>query len=289
MTVCKKHIKITILCFCGFLMVFSLRAMPKSTTEGRTAFIDGFANVAGESKDTALVQTLRMPDEEKPVVVHTVEVVRVDTVYVDRLVYLPSSVDAVRQKNPFYISVKSNLLYDAVLLPNLSVEIPFGRKRNWSVAIDGNWSWWNTGADDYNYHRIQMAGIELRRWFANRTGNPLNGWYAGIYGYGGDYDIRLFADDNSDIGQQSPWSYSGGLTLGYALPVGRRFNLEFGLGAGFLGGTYKKYTVSDCEDGVFPLLSTHRRSYFGLTKASVSLVWLIGSGTNQTKGKEARR
>lgn len=225
----------------------------------------------------------------------TVEKTRVDTVYLEKIVYTPREVivyDTVYkkvEKKPFFIAVKNNMLYDVVLLPNLSVEVPFGRNYEWSAVVEGNWSWWNTGADKYNYHRIQMAGVEMRRWFGNKTGNPLNGWYAGVYGYGGDYDIRLFTDKNSDTGQQSLWSYSAGLTIGYAIPVGRRFNLEFGLGVGYFGGKYKKYTVSNCQDGVFPLLSTHRRTYFGPTKAGVSLVWLIGSGVNNKKRKEEAR
>ncbi|WP_280744581.1 MULTISPECIES: DUF3575 domain-containing protein [unclassified Parabacteroides] len=232
--------------------------------------------------------TIYFRDREKPA--------RVDTVYLERKVYVTREREKdvepsqpLEERKPFYIAVKNNLLYDLALLPNLSIEIPFGRDYKWSVAAEGNWSWWDTGASKYNYHRIQMAGIEVRRWFGNRTGNPLNGWYVGLYGYGGDYDLRLFADKNSDKGQQSLWSYSGGLTIGYAIPIGRRFNLEFGLGVGYFGGEYKKYDVSDCEEGVFPLLSTHDRTYFGPTKVGISLVWQIGSGVNKSKRKEALR
>lgn len=233
--------------------------------------------------------------KEKPtMIVDTVEVVRVDTVYRERTIILPQEpvapvpVEPI-QKRPFYIAAKTNLLSDAALLPNLSVEIPFGRERQWSAAIGGSWSWWDSGSDKYNYHRIQMVGVEVRRWFANRSGNPLNGWYAGVYGYGGDYDIRLFADRNSDIGQQSRWSYSAGVTAGYAMPVARRLNLEFGVGIGYFGGKYKKYDVSDCADGVFPVLGAYRRNYFGLTKASVSLVWQICGGVNRNNRKGVAR
>lgn len=223
----------------------------------------------------------------------TVEVIRTDTVFIEKekvridTVYHKEIVQ--KPRKPFFIALKNNLFYDLALLPNLSIEISFGRDHKWSALLEGNWSWWDTGASKYNYHRIQMAGIEVRRWFGNRSGNPLNGWYAGLHAYGGDYDIRLFADKNSDIGQQSLWSYSGGLTLGYSMPIGRRFNLEFGLGAGYLGGEYKKYDVSDCADGVFPVLGTYNRNYWGLTKANISLVWLIGSGTNTNDRKGAAR
>ncbi|MDL2208664.1 DUF3575 domain-containing protein [Parabacteroides sp. OttesenSCG-928-O15] len=199
-----------------------------------------------------------------------------------------------RKKRPFLIALKTNLLYDVALLPNLSIEVPFGRKREWSALIEGNWSWWDTGANRYNYHRIQVAGVELRRWLPSLYCNcdnttPLTGWYIGAYCYGGDYDIRLFADQNSDLGQQSLWTYSAGLTAGYSLIIGKRFNLAFGIGAGYIGGEYSKYNVSECKEGVFPRVSRHERNYFGVTKAEVSLVWLIGKALNRSKGKEASR
>ncbi|MDH6357864.1 DUF3575 domain-containing protein [Parabacteroides sp. PF5-9] len=227
-------------------------------------------------------------DTNVSVPVDTVYKIYSDTVYLESIVYVPQEVVVFREveKKPFFMAVKTNMLYDAALLPNLSVEIPFGRGYAWSALVEGNWSWWDTGADKYNYHRIQMGGAEVRRWFGNRTGNPLNGWFVGLYGFGGDYDIRLFADKNSDIGQQSLLSYSGGLTFGYAMPIGRRFNLEFSIGGGYLGGKYKKYKVSNCEEGVFPLLSTHNRTYFGPTKIGVSLVWQIGSGVNNKKERK---
>lgn len=228
--------------------------------------------------------------EEPTIIRDTVEVVRVDTVILEKTVYLtPEPIVTEPAKKPFYIAVKTNLLYDAALLPNLAVEIPFGRDYRWSVAVDGNWSWWDSGPEKYNYHRIQMAGVELRYWLWNKTGNPLNGWFVGAYGYGGNYDLRLFAKNRDDLGQQSRWSYSAGITAGYAMPIGRRFNLEFSLGLGYLGGEFKKYSLSNCEDGIFPVQSTHKRNYWGPTKAGVSLVWLIGSGVNKNKGKEARR
>ncbi|NDW18407.1 DUF3575 domain-containing protein [Dysgonomonas sp. 216] len=219
----------------------------------------------------------------------TVEVHRVDTVFVEKEILRTDTICPPKVKRSFVMAIKNNLIYDAALLPNLAIEIPFGHNYNWSVGIEGNWSWWNTNANSYYYHRIQIAGVELRRWFGNRTGNPLNGWFVGAYGYGGTYDIRLFTEKNSDEGQLSNWSYSGGLTFGYAMPIAKRFNLEFGLGVGYLGGRYHKYTVGACEECIFPWQSTHQRSYIGLTKANISLVWLIGNIFNKNKGKEDQR
>lgn len=216
--------------------------------------------------------------------------VKVDTIFIERIVYdCYDVIEEPAEHNPFYVALKNNLIFDFALLPNLAIEVPFGKGYKWSAEVEGHWSWWDTGASDYNFHRIQMAGLEVRRWFANKTGNPLNGWYMGLYGYGGTYDVRLFTNNNDDKGYLSNWSYSAGLSIGYAMPIGKRWNLEFGLGVGYFGGEYKKYDVSDCKDDSFPWLSTHDRNYLGLTKAKISLVWLIGSGTNQKKKKEVIR
>lgn len=229
------------------------------------------------------------PAASETIVIEIVETLRVDTVFIEREVVRIDTVyvkkTAQKQKKPFIIAIKNNLLYDAILLPNLAVELPFGRNYNWSVGIEGNWAWWNTGAESYHYYRIQTLGVELRRWFGNQAERPLKGWFVGVYGYGGTYDIRLFANDNNDEGQLSNWSYSGGLTVGYSLPIGKQFNLEFGMGAGYLGGTYHKYTIGTCEECVFPWKSSHQRNYIGPTKASIALVWLIGNGFNKNKEK----
>lgn len=243
--------------------------------------VTGMIYLKKDRKPVQAVQTVVVSD--------TVEIFRTDTVYIEKLIYVPQEIPepvlSEKEKNPFYIVLKNNLLYDIALLPNLSVEIPFGPNYNWSAGIEGNWSWWNTNADSYYYHRIQTAGVELRRWFANKTENPLNGWFVGAYGYGGTYDIRLFTNDKSDKGYLSNRSYSAGLTFGYVMPIAKRFNLEFGLGVGYFGGKYYKYNIGDCEECLFPLASTHQRNYFGPTKANISLVWLIGSGVNKKERK----
>lgn len=78
------------------------------------------------------------------------------------------------------------------------------------------------------------------------------------------------------------WSYGGGVAYGYSLPVGHRFNVDFTLGIGYLGGSYKEYIPLD---GHYVWQTTKKRRWFGPTKAGISLVWLIGRGNyNEKKG-----
>ena len=70
------------------------------------------------------------------------------------------------------------------------------------------------------------------------------------------------------------FGFGGGVEYGYAMPLGRRWLLDFTLGVGFQDGEYKEYLPMD---GHYVWQSTHKRHWWGPTKAEVSLKWLIGN------------
>jgi hypothetical protein len=171
------------------------------------------------------------------------------------------------------LRIKTNLLYDLALLPNLALE--YSITRRWSMAIEGYWSWWSIGAPKYWYHRIQMAGIESKFWLGSRPLRQLmSGHYVGIYGMAGNYDLRLFTNDLDDFGYQSRRSYSAGLTYGFSHYLGRHWALEYSLGAGYFGGVYDEYNISRCTDCP-ALRTTKKMRYFGPTRAAVSLIFQL--------------
>jgi hypothetical protein len=180
-----------------------------------------------------------------------------------------------RRYGGLVFALKTNLLYDAALVPNVSIEASMGH--GWSVALEGNWSWWVFGrpVQKRDYYRIQAIGLELRKWIGGSR--PLQGHWVGLYSLGGTYDLRLWPADETSGGWLSNWSWSAGLSYGYSLPVGRRLSLELGLGAGYLGGTYYDYDYC-MEHGHWRWLSTKRRNYWGLTRAGVSLAWRFSVG-----------
>ena len=175
---------------------------------------------------------------------------------------------------PFYMAVKTNMLYDALLVPNIGVEFYVGK--NWSVA--GNWmyAWWKSDRK-HNYWRIYGGDVELRRWFGRRAvEKPFSGHHVGLYGQIVPYDFEL--GGKGYLGDK--WSYGGGVAYGYSLPVGHRFNVDFTLGIGYLGGLYKEYIPLD---GHYVWQTTKKRRWFGPTKAGISLVWLLGRGNFSRK------
>lgn len=168
--------------------------------------------------------------------------------------------------NGFVFAVRTNLLYDAVLVPNIGLEFHLGK--GWAATAGWNYAWWDRDAG-HRYWRVYGGTVELRRYFGSKARErALSGHHIGVYGLAGTYDFEL-----GGRGQISDFSYGGGIAYGYALPVGRSFNLDFGIGLGYLGGEYKIY---DPQDGCYVWQETRGRNWFGPSKAEISLVWLIG-------------
>ncbi|HIR83582.1 MAG TPA: DUF3575 domain-containing protein [Candidatus Cryptobacteroides pullicola] len=194
------------------------------------------------------------------------------------------SVEARPLQKPFYIALKTNMLYDALLVPNASVELYLGR--NWSIS--GGWmhGWWKSDPAHW-YWRMYGGDLSLRRWFGRRAGQkPLTGHHIGIYGSAFTYDFEnggrgyLGGQPGGTLLDRA--NFSAGIEYGYSLPVARRLNLDFTVGLGWIGGQYHEYLpIDDC----YVWQSTSRMDYFGPTKLEVSLVWLLGRGNiNYDKG-----
>lgn len=191
---------------------------------------------------------------------------------------------AAAERKPFYMALKTNLLYDAALIPNLGAE--FYLSRGWSVGAGWMYAWWNSDRK-HNYWRIYGGELDIRKYFGRRAGEkPLTGHHLGLYGQMLTYDFELGGKGymggrpGGTLWDKMHWGV--GLEYGYSLPVGRRLNLDFGIGVGYLGGEYWEYTP---QDDHYLWLRTKKRHWFGPTKAEVSLVWLIGRGNcNEKKG-----
>lgn len=177
----------------------------------------------------------------------------------------------------FLMSVKTNLLYDVALVPNLGVEFHLGKR--WSIALNGAYAWWSNGKR-HRFWRIYGADINIRKWFGPQSKKQaLTGHHLGIYGQVFTYDFEF--GKKGQIGGKPGkvlWdepNYAAGIEYGYSLPIGTRLNLDFTIGVGYWGGKYYKYIPLD---GHYVWQETVNRHWIGPTKAEISLVWLIGAG-----------
>ncbi len=189
-----------------------------------------------------------------------------------------------KEEKPFYMALKTNMLYDLLAVPNVSAEFYLGR--NWSVV--GNWmyGWWK---DDnvHRYWRIYGGDVALRRWFGHKAyEKPLTGHHVGVYAGVVTYDFEFGGTGYmGGLPGRTLWdrcNFTAGVEYGYSLPIARRLNIDFTIGLGYLGGRYVRYVP---DDGCYVWQATRNLCWFGPTKAEVSLVWLIGHGNyNSRKG-----
>jgi len=175
-----------------------------------------------------------------------------DTVWLRDTVYIEVPVEA--EKKPFYMALKTNMLYDAALVPNIGVEFYLGK--DWTIG--GNWmyAWWNSDRK-HNYWRIYGGDLNVRKYFGKKAKEkPLTGHHLGVYGGIVTYDFEL--GGKGYLGDR--WSYHIGIEYGYSLPIAKRLNIDFGIGIGYLGGEYKEYKPIDNH---YVWQATKQRHWFG--------------------------
>ena len=166
---------------------------------------------------------------------------------------------------PWYL--KSNLVYDVLLMPSL--EVAYRINPRWSVGVEGNMAWWhNNGA--HKYYQLATIVPEARYWF-RRTDNR-RGHYVGLFTGGGWYDL-----ENGGRGYQGE-GVMAGLSYGYMFPVGKYFAFEAGIGVGFMHTWCEEYLPID---GHYVYQQSSRLSYFGPLKLKFAFVWNIGRWTEK--------
>lgn len=172
------------------------------------------------------------------------------------------------------ISVKTNILYDAAMIPNLGVEIAFPQQ--WTLNGSWNYAWWSNNMK-HRYWRTYGGELEARKWFGKHSGQyPLRGQHSGLFLMAGTYDF-----EKGHTGYMNDLYFGIGVSYGYALKLNQNLSLDFVLGVGYLCGTYQKYQP---QDGKYCVIDTRNLSYFGPVKAEISLVWTIDNRLNKRKG-----
>ena len=170
-------------------------------------------------------------------------------------------------------AVRTNLVYDCLAIPSLGVEVPFGH--GLSVGLDGYYAWWSKRSK-VRYWRAQGVELSLRKYFGH---TPLTGHHVGVYSQLMRYDFCLGKHGILSGGSGASFfdhpTWGVGIEYGYSFKLGKRLRLDTSLGIGWLTGRYLKY---EAMDGHSVYRSAHNRKWFGPTRLSVSLVWLIGKG-----------
>ena len=103
-----------------------------------------------------------------------------------------------------FLALKTNMLFDIALIPNIEVEVPVGKC--WSLNGELMFPWWLFDNDKYCM-QILSGGLETRYWLDNKKKrNILTGHFAGLYAGGGSTICngkRMAIKENSSLPQES--------------------------------------------------------------------------------------
>ena len=174
------------------------------------------------------------------------------------------------------VGIKTNLINDALLSPNLGLE--FGLAPKWTLQLEGEYNGWKIKSDDNSTpHQWKhwFASIEPRYWFCERFA----GHFISINVIGGRYDfshigldMKFLNNDFRDLNtsRYKGWAMGAGFNYGYAWPVAKHWNIEAEIGIGWIWTKYKKY-----DAGTYNNEKRGCHNYVGPTNLAVSVEYLF--------------
>lgn len=171
------------------------------------------------------------------------------------------------------VGLKTNLIDDALLSVNLGVEV--GMSPKWSFDMPMSLNNWTLSDGKRWKHWYAQPGV--RYWFCDR----FSGHFVGVHLHGGQYNIGGFDGKVNFLGtdfrnladrRYQGWFAGGGISYGYAWVLGKHWNMEAELGVGY---AYSRYDEFRCKGCGSKLRENLNHNYFGVTKASVNLVYLF--------------
>ncbi len=174
---------------------------------------------------------------------------------------------ALAKRPPFRLAVRTNLLYDAFLLPTIGIE--WRVTRDIGVKLDGSYGFW--GSEHGKVQKMWFVSPEVR-WYllSNKC------LYVGAGANFGEYNIyKVMVGTllSKDTGYQGKlWNV--GLTVGYQLHLNRIFSLDFNIGMGYTRSEYDSFNVID-DVRTFKSKG-QTKNLWGPTQAGVNLIWTIG-------------
>ena len=167
-----------------------------------------------------------------------------------------------------HVALKNNLVYDATLTPNLSLEIALAKK----ITLDLGGGYNPFTFSDHKKFKHWLAQPELRFWMCEK----FNGTFWGIHAHGGEFNVSNL-DLPFDFMQQlrdhryEGYFYGGGISIGHQWVLAKHWNLEASIGGGYARVEYDKYECKECA----PKLKSDHYNYFGVTRATLSIVYIF--------------
>ncbi len=168
-------------------------------------------------------------------------------------------------------ALKTNIVSDALLSPNIGIEIGLAPK--WTLNAAGQLNLWTVNGHKWRHWLVQP---EARYWFCHR----FQGHFLGLHAIGGEFNFGNIKNGINFLGtdlrplkdrRYEGWGAGAGIGYGYDWILNRHWNLEAEIGIGWIHARYDEYSFAECGR---KLGSVHH-NYFGPTKVAINLEYVF--------------
>ncbi len=170
------------------------------------------------------------------------------------------------------VSLKTNLVSDATLSPNLGLQVGLAPK--WTLNASAQLNLWSLNGQKWRHWLVQP---EARYWFCRK----FQGHFLGLHALGGQYNVGNIDWAFDFLGSKfsnlkdkryEGWGAGAGIAYGYAWPVAKHWNIEAEIGVGWI---YTRYDVYPCTVCGTKLDSDRVHNYFGPTKLALNIEYIF--------------
>lgn len=170
------------------------------------------------------------------------------------------------------VAIKSNIISDAALSPNLGLEVGIAPK--WTIDISGQLNLWVVKQRRWKHWLVQP---EARYWFCRKFA----GHFLGIHAIGAQYNVGNLRHTFDFLGSSfsnlrhnryQGWGAGAGVAYGYAWPVHPHWNIEAEIGIGWI---YSRYDIFPCKNCGTKTASGKTHNYVGPTKLALDIVYVF--------------
>lgn len=168
-------------------------------------------------------------------------------------------------------ALKTNLVSDALLSPNIGLEVGLAPK--WTLNASGQLNLWSVDGHKWRHWLVQP---EARYWFCRR----FQGHFLGLHALGGEFNagnvdipVHFLGTDFRKLKDRryEGWGVGAGIGYGYDWVLSRHWNLEAEIGIGWIYAKYDGYPCTTCGRKI----SSGHHNYFGPTKVALNLEYLF--------------
>lgn len=174
------------------------------------------------------------------------------------------------------VAIKTNLLHDVSLTPNLGIEV--GMAPHWTFDLSADVNAWPLKYDgEKRYWKRWTVIPEFRYWFCQK----FQGNFIGLHLIGGKYDVGNIGFLPNFLNNRfkqlkderwKGWGVGAGFSYGHSWVLSTHWNLEAEIGIGWIYSRYDRYNASKPSQKI---QDNKVHNYVGPTRLALNLEYVF--------------